>query len=52
MDNTAYLHVMQMVIIEHPIVDPFTGSPLGVDDLILVAVPWDPWEIAQITVRL
>ncbi len=45
-------HIMQMVIIEHPVIDPFAGSAVIVDSLILFCPPWDRGIEADVPVRL
>ncbi len=44
-------HIMQMVIIEHSVIDPFAGSAVIVDLLILFCSPWDRSIEADVPVR-
>ncbi len=45
-------HILQMVIIEHPVIDPFAGGAVIVDFLILFCSPWDRGIEAKVPVRL
>lgn len=40
--------VLQAVIIEHTVIDPFAGSPFLIKILILLRIPWEPGMETQV----
>lgn len=55
MDADAYKHtperemvpaphhqVLQAVIIQYTVIEPFTGGPFLIENLVLPRIPWDP----------
>lgn len=38
-----YFQILQAVIVEHPVIDPFAGSPFLIEVFVLFRIPWDAW---------
>lgn len=46
------LHIVQLVIIQDPVIDPFAGCPVFIGVFIFRCSPWDRGVKADVPVRL
>ena len=49
MISSAYFQMLQAVIIQHAVIDPFAGSTFTVDGFVLLGIPGDTGMKAQVS---
>lgn len=43
-----YHQMLQAVVIQHTVIEPFAGSPFLIEVPILLRIPWDPWVETEV----